>query len=260
MQGFLYVQHGLVVMAGWLAAGSRRVVASLLADSLELGKLGLLVLGEMGKMACRVLHRLDSAEVGHGRMWVWRYVGARGRYRKAERRGEGGQTEKSILRRHVVYGGAAEAVTSTMWLQDGRALRNAAIGMLRPRSGRNMQIRVCTDSTTMPPRGHGMPVPGRQPCLGHGSHQVPGGIEIATSVASRDGARDAPHSADAGRAGFVPRPRWRGHARGCCSRRVSCVVSVCVRRGCSAHVAAGCFVFATASSIHILVGWCIHVQ
>ena len=49
-----------------LALCCRRIVASLLADGLELGELGLLGFGEMGEMAGRVLHRLDSAEVGHG--------------------------------------------------------------------------------------------------------------------------------------------------------------------------------------------------
>ena len=48
----------------------RRPVALLLADLLELIKLGLLVLGEMGRMAQRILERLDAGEVRHGELGV----------------------------------------------------------------------------------------------------------------------------------------------------------------------------------------------
>jgi len=53
-------------MASRLCAIRRRVVACIAAYVLELGKLGLLVVGKMGEMPRGILHRLNSGQVRHG--------------------------------------------------------------------------------------------------------------------------------------------------------------------------------------------------
>lgn len=64
-------QKRLIVVAGLGGCTGRRVVAFLLAYALELVELCLLVVGEMGQMAGRVLERLDAGEVCHGDLGLW---------------------------------------------------------------------------------------------------------------------------------------------------------------------------------------------
>jgi|TARA_R110002003_G_scaffold1113_5_gene22431 hypothetical protein len=54
------VQQCFVIMAGVLAARSRRVVVCVLADLLEGIELLLLVVREVGKVALRILHALNA--------------------------------------------------------------------------------------------------------------------------------------------------------------------------------------------------------